>query len=360
MDLEQAKQRLEQVVGVPFRWETRDQWKPQAASYEDEGNIIFRVQSVPTGVMTLVADAGLLTYAERQLIEWILEADTDKNGVLQQSTGTGKAQGEEHRARVVGEWIVSSLEEGDVQSPLPDLAFLRNYQFQSSLILFLDTEFKESDQFSYKDMKKLIDTYFESDTVLIPLAEREWIVLASSSVLESASEDGELGESDEELMESIALALHEMIIEWIGECRVSTAGLIHAPTNLLVAVQHMRNAIRLGRLFHAEEGVFLPWKLHLERLLYSMDDREKKKFLEQLMKNAEHTTLDSEMLSTLQTFFQNDCNISETSKSLYIHRNTLLYRLDKFKQATGMDVRNFHDAVLVHMALLLYKITKWD
>src|SRR5690606_26487721 len=125
-------------------------------------------------------------------------------------------------------------------------------------------------------------------------------------------------------------------------------GMLHAQTNLLSAVSSMRDALQLGRLFHVDESVHLPWKLHLERLLYTMDDREKKKFLERLMKNAEHTTLDSEMFSTLQAFFYNDCNISETSKALYIHRNTLLYRLDKFKQATGMDVRNFHDAVLVH------------
>jgi len=53
-----------------------------------------------------------------------------------------------------------------------------------------------------------------------------------------------------------------------------------------------------------------------------------------------------------------DCNVSETAKKLYIHRNTLLYRLDKFKQETGLDVRTFNDAVLVKIALLLYKVTK--
>ncbi|GJM80639.1 hypothetical protein HMSSN139_31350 [Paenibacillus sp. HMSSN-139] len=53
-----------------------------------------------------------------------------------------------------------------------------------------------------------------------------------------------------------------------------------------------------------------------------------------------------------------DCNVSETAKRLYIHRNTLLYRMDKFKQETGLDVRTFNDAVLVKLELLLYKVTK--
>ncbi|CRF29116.1 transcriptional regulator%2C CdaR [Mycobacterium tuberculosis] len=67
---------------------------------------------------------------------------------------------------------------------------------------------------------------------------------------------------------------------------------------------------------------------------------------------------DPETMTTLEHFFQLDCNVSETAKKLYIHRNTLLYRLDKFKQETGLDVRTFHHAVLVKIAMLLYKVTK--
>jgi len=357
MNLEHTKQRLEQALGITFRIVTLDRWGSQTDSYEEQGTIFYRIGGITDeAVQALAVDAHLLSHSERQLVGMVLELE--RRNVQQQHKPLPQAADEEGRARELGKWVADRLEEGDTQSPLPDHAALRAFQFNSCLALLLDTEFSETNRFTYKELKRLIDTYFESDNVLIPLSEREWIVLASSAVLEAANEDGELGDSTEELVESIALALHEMIIEWIGECRISSSGLVHAPSNLLSAVHNMRGAIRLGRLFHVEEYVHLPWKLHLERLLYTMDDREKKKFLEQLMKNAEHTTLDSEMLTTLQTFFQNDCNISETSKALYIHRNTLLYRLDKFKQATGMDVRNFHDAVLVHMALLLYKVTK--
>jgi len=357
MNLEHTKQRLEQALGIAFRKVTLDRWNSQTDSYEEQGTIYFRIGDRSEGaVPALAAEAHLLSQSESQLVEIVLELERRNAGQLHKPLI--QAADEEGRAWELGRWIADRLEEGDTQSALPDHLALRAFQYNSCLTLLLDTEFTESNRFTYKELKRLIDTYFESDNVLIPLSEREWIVLASSSILEAANEDGELGESTDELVESIALALHEMIIEWLGECRISSAGLVHAPSNLLGAVHNMRGAIRLGRLFHIEEYVHLPWKLHLERLLYTMDDREKRKFLEQLMKNAEHTTLDSEMLTTLQAFFQNDCNISETSKALYIHRNTLLYRLDKFKQATGMDVRNFHDAVLVHMALLLYKVTK--
>lgn len=357
MDLEYTKQRLEQAVGIEFRWETLASWSAPTTSYVEDGKIYFKVLQQSDRVIAIVADAERLSSSEIQLIEWIMD---NERAAQPSATKPAAASDEDDRARLIGEWIAGRLDAGDLLSAWPDPTFLRSFQYDACLAILLDAEFKESGRFTYKELKKLIDTYFESDTVLIPLNEREWIVLASGSVLESAQDDGDFGESSEELLESIALALHEMIIEWLGGCKVSASGLLHAPTSLLGAIQSMRSAVMLGRLFHAEEAVYLPWKLHLERLLYSMDDREKKKFIEQLMKNAEHTTLDSEMMLTLQAFFQNECNISETSKALYIHRNTLLYRLDKFKQATGMDVRKFHDAVLVHMALLLYKVTKWD
>jgi carbohydrate diacid regulator len=97
--------------------------------------------------------------------------------------------------------------------------------------------------------------------------------------------------------------------------------------------------------------------LQLERLLNSIPEAQRSKYLEQSLKRAD-LFVESEMLSTLDTFFTLDCNVSETAKKLYIHRNTLLYRLDKLKQETGLDVRQFRDAVLVKIILLLYKVTK--
>lgn len=357
MDWDHVVQRLEQVLGVPFRWETLDKWEGSGTSWQIEDTVYFKPEGQSgKRIRALATDAAQLTDKERKLVEMIVRSDE----VAHDRKPLEPVTNEETRARRFGEYLAAKLEEGDLQGTLQDEPFLRSFQFHDCLALLLDADFAEPNRFTYKELKKLLETYFESETVLIPLSEREWIVLASGAVLHAANEDGDYGESEEELLESIAFALHEMIVEWLGDCRVSTSGMIHAPANLLTATAAMRSAIKLGRLFHGEESVHLPWQLHLERLLYSMDDREKRKFLEQLMKNAEHTALDAEMITTLQAFFQNDCNISETSKALYIHRNTLLYRLDKFKQATGMDVRKFHDAVLVHMALLLYKVTKRD
>ncbi len=98
--------------------------------------------------------------------------------------------------------------------------FCVSFQFHDCLALFLDADFAEPNRFTYKELKKLLETYFESETVLIPLSEREWIVLASGAVLHAANEDGDYGESEEELLLIDALALHEMIVEWLECCHV--------------------------------------------------------------------------------------------------------------------------------------------
>jgi carbohydrate diacid regulator len=103
--------------------------------------------------------------------------------------------------------------------------------------------------------------------------------------------------------------------------------------------------------------VHLPWFVHLERLLIGVPESVRNRFVEDMIGRPDLFS-DPETLATLDAFFAMDCNVSETAKRLFIHRNTLLYRLDKIKQETGLDVRSFNDAVLVRILLLLYKVTK--
>jgi sugar diacid utilization regulator len=127
--------------------------------------------------------------------------------------------------------------------------------------------------------------------------------------------------------------------------------------SLLAAVVRLREAMALGRKYHVEDNIHMLWKLQLEKLLQTIGEEQKQQFLQKALKRIE-LLKDPEMLTTLEQFIALDCSVSDTAKKLFIHRNTLVYRLDKFKQETGLDVRAFHHAVLVHVALLLYKVTK--
>ena len=175
---------------------------------------------------------------------------------------------------------------------------------------------------------------------------------------QSEERDEEMEESVEESLTSIASGLHEMLAsEWIGECHLAVSQPISPINSIISTTALLRETIHLGRTFHVGSNIHLPWLLHLERLLSTIPEVQRLKFVEQALKRTD-VFLEPEILTTLETFFGLDCNVSETAKKLYIHRNTLLYRLDKLKQETELDVRQFRDAVLVKIILLLYKVTK--
>ncbi len=301
-------------------------------------------------VTALSLEETLLTPAERQLVMLLAEQSIDTN------KPTAPSLPEDERfAGMVSEWLQDHTAAGqshELPEPLQVYPSLYNTKVPFLLVgeSAGDTE--------YREWKKLLETYFESDVILIPLQEKEWLILADDAVLKDGDEEQQSEDSGtEQLLTDLALGLHEMVGEWIGESHISVYHPI-VPANALPITQLvLRESITLGRTYHMTRNVHLPWMLHMEKLLNGVSTHDKRTFYEQVLRGFEHQ-MDSEMLGTLELFFEMDCNVSETAKRLYIHRNTLLYRLDKFKQETGLDVRNFSDAMLVKIALLLYKVTK--
>jgi len=152
--------------------------------------------------------------------------------------------------------------------------------------------------------------------------------------------------------------LYELIAsEWVGIFHIGVSKPIVPSERLLAEVSLLKETVALGRLFHVKDHIHLPWELSLERLLYRIPDEDRAEFVARADQYSDMLA-DEETVATLETFFKMDCNVSETAKQLYIHRNTLLYRLDKIKQETELDVRRFEDAVLMKLTLLLYKVTK--
>ena len=82
-------------------------------------------------------------------------------------------------------------------------------------------------------------------------------------------------------------------------------------------------------------------------------------FIEEIFKNADPSSFDEEIVSTVYKFFENNLNVSETSRQLFIHRNTLVYRLDKIQKSTGLDLRVFEDAITFRIALMVVKYMKY-
>lgn len=331
------------------------EWDAESWINERNGEIRFRTFEAEDRVHYLSVRQDRVTDTEMKLIELAIKA------YLQTTQASSQhIPNVEKLALQLKEWINQQIAEGRPFTEMP--SFLMAEQVLNTLQIPIMI-YRDSDHppVMYNDLIKLLRSFFQSKVLLIPLKEREWLVLVADEVLKASEENDEPSaeESDlEESLEHLCYGLHDMLAnEWIGECHLSIAQPIIPAKEVVEAVVSLRESIQLGQKFYLEQSLHFPWQMKLERLLYRLSTEDKRKFVAEIFGRTD-AQVDQETMVTLETFFELNCNVSETAKKLYIHRNTLLYRLEKFRQETGLDPRNFNQAVLVKLANLLYKVTK--
>lgn len=368
MDMKILKQQVEQIIGIPITlsemdasaWnaltETRESVMLPSGSLRLQDRLLWPGGRTGSSVYVLEADSSSITDKEASLIDLLI---TSVQGGHKSDHKTSSKRDEESRALQLGEWILGEIERGQFNNSVPDYIPLKS-KIQSSMLPFLLSCDQGTGQgISFLKLNKLLRSYFGGEMVLIPLRE-DWLVLVSESLLMDLREDNE-EDAEDDFLGALCQGLYELISnEWGGGgYHLAAYEPIEGDHRLVEVTVSLREIIQIGKLFNVTEHIHLPWKLQLERIVYSIPAPQRQRFIGEIGK---HVTLfeDEEMLTTLDTFFQLDCNVSETAKRLYIHRNTLMYRIDKFKQETGLDVRTFQDAILVKLKLLLYKVTKRD
>jgi carbohydrate diacid regulator len=120
-----------------------------------------------------------------------------------------------------------------------------------------------------------------------------------------------------------------------------------------------RMALDVGKIFFEEKNVIAYSTLGIGRLIYQLPIPLCKMFIKEIFDGKSPDDFDEETLTTINKFFENNLNVSETSRQLYIHRNTLVYRLDKLQKLTGLDLRVFEDAITFKIALMVVKYMKY-
>lgn len=118
-------------------------------------------------------------------------------------------------------------------------------------------------------------------------------------------------------------------------------------------------ALDVGKIFFADKRIIAYSALGIGRLIYQLPIPLCKMFIKEIFDGKDLDDFDEETLSTINKFFENSLNVSETSRQLYIHRNTLVYRLDKLQKSTGLDLRAFEDAITFKIALMVVKYMKY-
>lgn len=321
--------------------------------HNEEWYLLWKLGKTTTEVMKLQGKS--LSEQELQWLELVLLMQHQPKPAMDTVHVT-----DEQQAYLIGQWIIEHMRDGDSAAEIPDSFSWKTKMFTQTVPFLLVAEHAHRDEPGYKHLYKLLKSYFGGELILLPLSDKEWLILCPEQLIQvsEADEDVETKETMEEQLTSFCLGLYELVAsEWVGDSQLSI-GYPFAPVKGMPSVvSQLRETMYLGRTFHVTDNIHLPWELHLERLVNSIPDPVRKQFLQRVVTKADSFN-DVETLSTLDTFFQHDCSVSETAKRLYIHRNTLLYRLDKIKHETGLDVRQFTDAVLVKLILLLYKVTK--
>ena len=125
--------------------------------------------------------------------------------------------------------------------------------------------------------------------------------------------------------------------------------------DLARAYKEAQVALEVGKVFETEKNIISYENLGIGRLIYQLPTTLCEMFLQEVFKKGSLESLDRETLMTIQCFFENNLNVSETSRKLFVHRNTLVYRLEKIRKLTGLDLREFEHAITFKVALMVRK-----
>lgn len=124
---------------------------------------------------------------------------------------------------------------------------------------------------------------------------------------------------------------------------------------IATSYKEAKNATEVGNIFGNDKTVISYEKLGIGRLIYQLPEPLCEMFLKEIFSDCSKNFFDNEMISTIQNFFENDLNVSETARKMYIHRNTLVYRIEKIRKETGLDIRKFDDAITLKFAMMVKK-----
>jgi len=165
--------------------------------------------------------------------------------------------------------------------------------------------------------------------------------------------------SDEELNELAASIVDVMNTEAMISVRVSYGTKVSELKDVSKSYKEAKLALDVGRIFYAEKEIISYSTLGIGRLIYQLPANLCQIFIDEIFKGEEGFDIDEETLTTVNKFFENNLNVSETSRQLFVHRNTLVYRLEKLQKATGLDVRTFDDALTFKIALMVVNYIKF-
>ena len=167
----------------------------------------------------------------------------------------------------------------------------------------------------------------------------------------------ELKDTDtfEDMNQTARMLVDMLNAEAMSQVRVSYGNPVSEIKSVSSSYKEAKMALEVGKIFYADKNVVPYNNLGIGRLIYQLPTTLCEMFLSEVFKKNPIEALDQETLYTINKFFENNLNVSETSRKLFVHRNTLVYRLEKIKKLTGLDLREFDHAIIFKVALMVKK-----
>jgi len=163
----------------------------------------------------------------------------------------------------------------------------------------------------------------------------------------------------DDLMEIAETIVGMMNTEAMLNVKVSFGAIVQELKDVSKSYKEAKMALEVGKIFYADKDVIAYSTLGIGRLIYQLPINLCKIFIEEIFEENVPSDLDEETLNTINKFFENNLNVSETSRQLFVHRNTLVYRIEKLQKSTGLDLRNFDDALTFKIALMVVNYMKY-
>ena len=256
--------------------------------------------------------------------------------------------------------ILDNILPGDIYIKSKDLMFSNDTERIVYLIKFssmpepLPYEIIRN-MFPDKD-KDFVISLGETDVALVKDLSQTPGVKPDENDKDIEKEDAEDKQDVGNIHEYTAKAIVDTISsEFYTKAVVGVGSVVNNIKHLSRSFKEAMVAVEVGKVFENDKYVMNYDKLGIGRLIYQLPTTMCEKFLEEVFKLGEFESLDREALATIQRFFENSLNVSETARKLFIHRNTLVYRIEKIKRLTGLDLREFENAVTFKVAMMVKK-----
>lgn len=328
---------------------------------EREGKVIASTEDTKLGTAVEGVDVFIMSQAESQLIQGYQFFKVFDNGVSEYIVIIKGEDEETYRIGKITAFQIQNLliaykERYDKDN------FIKNLLLDNLLLVDIYSRAKKLHiENSVKRVVYLIEVEIDKDLnaveilrVLFPSKSKDFVTAVDekSIILVKEIKERDTAEDIEKIADIIKDTLAS---EFLNNVYIAIGTAVNDLKNVSNSYKEAKMALEVGRIFESNKNIVNYDKLGIGRLIYQLPAPLCKMFTHEVLGNITMNQFDEEILNTVNKFFEKNLNVSETSRQLYIHRNTLVYRLDKLQKMTGLDLRNFDDAIVFKITMMVSK-----